>query len=85
VKIDFTPPVDQRDFGWAVRAMKNGHRLRRGKWDHGAYVELRPRCDEPDENGMVLDACLTIFTGDVRHTPWTPGNPDILAEDWELA
>ena len=74
-------PVEQRDFGWALRAMKNGHRVRRTGWrpprDWWVWIET------PTEGGPfgwpVFGKNWTDGT-----VAWAPTHADLLAEDWEL-
>jgi hypothetical protein len=77
-------PVHQRDFGWAIRAMKNGHAVRRHLWtqiEPGPQVLVSVRLDQPEGYAPMFVATLH----DGTRIPLFPNAFHQLAEDWELA
>jgi hypothetical protein len=77
-------PVHHRDFGWALRAMKNGETVRRRFWaevEPGPQVLVSIRLDQPEGFDVMLSALL--FDG--TRIPFYPNAYHLLAEDWELA
>lgn len=88
------------DFGWAVRALKSGERVRRRGWN-GKGMWLAYQKGYPDgipinkntaeatglPEGTVLRFCpyLMMFTAQGDFVPWLASQTDMLAEDWELA
>lgn len=78
-------PAHDRDVGWAIRAMKAGHRVRRSGWRQPRnwwVVLYRPA---EDERGMVTQWPFFIKHWTDGTAPWAPTPADLLAEDWELA
>lgn len=85
MNIDFSAPVHQRDVGWAVRALKNGHKVTRPGWNgRGQYLELHRGIEDTDGEDFALEAFIMIRTVDWTYVPWTPSQTDMLAEDWKL-
>lgn len=76
------------DFGWALRAMKNGEKVRRRRWDPAT----RPGGAEPTlyryvyleyREGYVPDLVHERHNGRRGHFHLLSDH--VLAEDWELA
>lgn len=73
------------DFGWALRAMKNGEAVRRRAWDGlrhipDEYAELR--ITSPAEGWAQV---MAVTTNDGTRRMYNPSHRQMLAEDWELA
>lgn len=58
------------NFGDALKALKDGKRVRRDGWSHDAWLTLQM----PDEHGNRI-----VSTNSV---PWSPSQMDLLSEDW---
>ena len=74
------------DFSDALRAVKDGRRVRRALWRElggrtGSWVELI----RTDQAGDVLCCPVTEPDGGVVMVPFACDQWDILAEDWEEA
>lgn len=77
-------PVHERDFGWALRAMKNGHEVRRSFWttlEPDPQVLISVRLETPEGFAPMITALLY----DGTRIPLLPNAYHLLAEDWELA
>lgn len=90
---DFEITNGDRTFGGALSAIKAGKRLHRPGWNGGneCYVFLIGTegsnrwnyTNGWDDNGPLLPF-MALKTIDGKVVPWTPSQPDILAEDWQL-
>lgn len=84
-EIDSSAPADQRDFGWALQALKNGHTVRRHSWiklsafDPSEYTTLELTRPAPE-----FDEVFVATTGEGKRTMFNPSPTQLLAEDWEL-
>lgn len=77
-------------FGGAIKALKNGCRLRRKGWNgKGIFIELQ----KPDEHSKMTHPYIYMDTTGLQTTnpdapkdrvPWLASQTDMLAEDWEL-
>jgi len=66
------------DFGWALRALKNGTPVTRLEW--GGSIEVRLGTHHRVEQQTLLCVVADLSV------PWTTCTPDdLLAEDWVLA
>ena len=77
-------PVHDRDFGWAIRAMKNGETVRRQFWttlEPSPQVLISVSLAQPEGFDVMLSALLY----DGTRIPFYPNAYHLLAEDWELA
>jgi len=87
------------DFGYALKALKNGHKVARTGWNgKGMYVTLLPGYPdgiEVNENiqkahklpaGSILKyrPYMQLFTAQDDIAMWSPSGSDALAEDWEV-
>ncbi len=73
------------DFGDAIRALKNGHKVTREGWNgKGMWLELQV----PDAHSkMTLPYIYLNYPSDAKTTPgarvpWLASQTDVLAEDW---
>ena len=72
--------MDERhDFGWALAGMRSGLRLARPRW---GGVDRCMFLVTPDGNGPVSYSYLCVELADGTVVSHTPGNLDLLAEDW---
>jgi len=70
------------EIGWAVHAMRSGHKVRRSGWNGpGQWVALQV----PDANSKMSLPYVYISTVSGDLVPWLPSQTDLLATDWELA
>jgi hypothetical protein len=85
------------DFGTAIKALKEGHKVARKGWNgRGMWIVLMPalylesglvngRTSKHLGEGVDLDSqpYIAMFTADKKWQPgWTPSTADVLAEDW---
>lgn len=78
------------DFGWAMKHLKSGDRLRRRGWNgKGIFIELQ----RPDEHSKMTSPYIYIDTSGLQtnnpdapksRVPWFPSQTDLLADDWEV-
>jgi hypothetical protein len=77
------------DIGWAIKAMKNGERVRRAGWP-----QLTDFCEEidlatwiylyyEDRDGWMPS--IMAMRSDGKISPFVMLDPYLLADDWELA
>lgn len=71
------------DFGEAIRAMKEGHKVAREGWNgKGMYILIR-KPDNEYYHGMKVLPSLCMKTADNKVViGWLASQTDILAEDW---
>lgn len=68
--------ADKGAFGWALRRMKEGHRLARREWEEARLsVKLQGSNDGKDPYITWVGASGNLFE-------WSPRHLDLLAEDW---
>lgn len=79
--------MEPKDFGWALRALKNGKRVQRSGWNgKGGWLELQ----RPDEHSKM--SLPYLFLNLPREegprccdlVPWVANQTDILSEDWAV-
>lgn len=91
--------METQDFGWAIRQLKSGKKVRRTGWNgKNMWLALMPSLNIPA--GMVNERTRKFVPGgDLDSQPyvviwtaqgkWQPGwhasQLDMLGEDWELA
>ena len=87
---------EQINFGEAIVALKQGHKVARLSWNgKGMYIYLVPAASYPAqrninktvvsefENDMVpYTAYIAMKTVRDEITPWAPAQSDVLEEDW---
>ena len=87
---------EQINFGEAIVALKQGHKVARLSWNgKGMYIYLVPASSYPAqrninktvvsefENDMVpYTAYIAMKTVRNEITPWAPAQSDVLEEDW---
>ena len=81
----------KKDFGWALRCLKQGKAVARKGWNgKGIYIKLQA----PDANSkMTLPYIYIVTNGLITDNPnapkgtvpWLASQTDMLAEDWEIA
>lgn len=86
--------------GWAVKAMRNGERVRRSGWNgRGMWLALQQgyptgvAIDDrtatgfamPAGNMVVFDPYVVMRTVTGSIVPWLCSQTDLLAADWEAA
>lgn len=84
------------DFGAAVRALKEGHRVARSGWNgKGMFIFLVPgsvfKVNRPPLLGIYPEgteinyhAHIDMVTVSGQVVPWLASQMDVLAEDWEF-
>lgn len=80
--------VDYLNFGQAIEAMKQGHKVARKGWNgKGIHIEIQV----PDENSKMTSPYIFIDTTGLATdnkfapkscVPWLASQTDMLAEDW---
>lgn len=81
---------DFRTFGWALRQLKNGHRVRRSGWNgKGMWLERVSSAAYDVGTSIIGDLkplpWIGMKTADNCFVPWLASQTDVLAEDWEYA
>lgn len=86
------------DFGSALHALRNGHRVARSGWNgkgmylyyvpENRYAPTTPAGDEiaaGERDGLVpYGAYVAMKTAQNNVVPWLASQTDLLAFDWEL-
>lgn len=91
--------TERMNFGQAIKALKEGKKVRREDWPEGSFLWLKPAarvkaewCKDPllkqlaEDNGGEIDAQATVcahLNGEII-SGFTPLSEDMIAEDWEL-
>lgn len=85
--------MEERDFGWALRQLKQGKRVARSGWNGKGmwltiqstsfYPEDLPEEFDPDSSEPV-DRCILMFTAGATFIPWLASQSDMLSSDWEV-
>ena len=81
--------MEDRDFGWAIKALREGRQVRRSGWNgSGIFIELQI----PDAHSKMSSPYIYIdTTGLVSENPdaprslvpWLASQTDMLSFDWE--
>jgi len=77
------------DFGTAIKAMKNGGKVRRKGWNgKGIFIGLcRPCKDSEMSHPFIFIDTTGLQTDNIyapkNRVPWLASQTDMLAEDWE--
>lgn len=90
---------EKLDFGFAVRALKNGKRVTRRGWNgEGMYLTMMPGYPDgvevneatqkahnlPAGTKLVYRPYFQLFTAQKDVAMWSPSGSDALAEDWVI-
>lgn len=76
------PDPAPSDFGWALVALRLGHRVCRRGWNgRGMWLELQL----PDRQSKMTLPYLYMKTADGNLVPWLASQADVLAHDWQVA
>lgn len=71
--------METRDFGYALRNLKEDSRLTREGWNgKGMYIELQ----RPDTNSKMSRPYIYMKTVNDELVPWVASQTDLLADDW---
>lgn len=83
------------DFGWALRQLQAGLRVKRRDWDveflylvqGSTFLVNRPPLlgFYPEGKRVEYQAHIDLRCEDGSCTPWTATQSDLLANDWELS
>ena len=78
--------IDFGGIGWAVNHMRHGHRLRRASWiNKSLWVGYREEGNlDFAGQSVVTRPMLLMRQGDGTVGPYSPGQADLLAGDWEV-
>jgi len=90
--------IEPRDFGWALRQLKQGDRVARTGWNgKGMFVYHVPAASYPAQRntkgtmiGIFPDDMvpyreyLAMKTAQNDVVPWVASQSDLLSEDWQL-
>ena len=69
----------ETDFGWALKQLKRGYRVKRLGWNgKGMYLELQV----PDVDSKMTLPYIYMKTADQNLVPWLASQTDMLATDW---
>jgi hypothetical protein len=72
--------METRDFGWAIRLLKDGRALTRQGWNgKGMYLKLQ----RPDAGSLMTLPYIYMVTVGGSLVPWLASQTDMLSEDWE--
>jgi len=89
--------VGAGDFGYAIKAMKNGHKAQRAGWNgKNMYVTVLPGYPEgievnentqkahklPEGSKLIYRPYFQMMTAQGDIAMWSPSGSDALAEDW---
>lgn len=65
-------------FDYAIKAVKNGAKIRRTIWPPATYVVLQVWSNGSKMTGSYL----FVEDGNGSRVPWIPSYSDMLADDW---
>ena len=68
--------------GWAVKCMRNGHRVCRSGWN-GKRIWLEV-LQVPDERSKMTEPYVYMKTAQGGLIPWLCSQADLLAGDWGI-
>lgn len=79
--------------GQAIVALKSGQLIRRAGWNgKGMHLYLEDHFKYEVRGGIyagsdrIYEPCIVMFTAQGKHQPgWLASQPDLLADDWEIA
>lgn len=71
--------MEQTDFGWALRQLRNGRKVQRSGWNgKGMWLALQV----PDEHSKMSLPYIYMKTADNKLVPWLASQTDVLSDDW---
>ena len=88
--------MNESDFAWALREIKNGNKLQRSGWNgKGMFVFLVPGSQftvnrlpllgiYPEGTVIDYNPHIDMRTADGSIVPWLASQTDVLANDWQL-
>lgn len=71
--------METRDFGWALKQLKDGKAVYRDGWNG---KEQWLMLQTPDEHSKMRKPYIYISPVDGELVPWVASQTDILATDW---
>ena len=72
-------PITAMNFGHALAALMDGHRVARAGWNgKGMWIDLQL----PDENSKMERPYIYIVPGPGWTVPWVASQADLLSDDW---
>jgi hypothetical protein len=72
--------VESKDFGYALRHLRDGHRVSRLGWNgKGMYLELQV----PDAGSKMTLPYIFMKTAQGDLVPWLASQTDLLSADWD--
>lgn len=83
-------PLDAMNFGHALAALKDGHRVAREGWNGKGMWILLVNADEYSlESYKYFSAVghlpfIAMKTADEKVVPWLCSQTDMLADDWQI-
>jgi Protein of unknown function (DUF2829) len=81
--------IDYGGIGWSVNHMRHGHKMRRKVWrDRSIWVGYIDGNDlafaVPGAGTLPVRPMLLMRNSDGTVGPYSPGQADLLAADWEI-
>lgn len=88
--------MEERDFGWALRKLKEGKKVSREGWNgKGMFLFLVPgsqfKVNRPPLLGIYPEGTeidyhphIDMKTADGTVVPWLASQTDMLADDWGI-
>jgi hypothetical protein len=72
--------VEERDFAWAIRKLKDGQKVTRSGWNgKGMWLALQV----PDAHSKMQRPYIYIKTAQDQLVPWVASHGDLLSSDWD--
>lgn len=83
--------MEERDFAWAIRRIKNGKKCYRTGWNgKGMWIRYINLDTDKEFRIQEIDPCegtwmpfIAMKTTDNKLIPWLASQTDMLASDWE--
>lgn len=73
--------MEEHNFGWALRQLKNGKAVTRTGWNgKGMWLKLQT----PDANSKMQRPYIYIKTAQDQLVPWVASHGDLLGTDWDI-
>ena len=70
---------DIRDFGWMLKQLRKGERVKLPYWSDDVFIHLQV----PDEYSKMTSEYLYVKSRFGR-VPWNPTQIEILSDKWEI-